>query len=131
MIYLLKIPKCMNPGDFYNECFLLWSKKPFLTSFQFLKRCPKNCFTFLILHLNDCLENEYVFRAQKHQNWLNKTESKFSPRSRAKKTIKILQNYSNSFMLSSILFNFHYNMHEINLFLSMSENVLGARSIYF
>ena len=50
-------------------------KKPFLTSFQTLKRCPKNCFTFPILHLNDCLENEDIFRAQKHQNWLKNTQN--------------------------------------------------------
>lgn len=62
---------------FYNECFLLCSKKPFFTSFQTLKRCPKKCCTSLILLSNDCWENEDVFRAQKHQNWLKNTKMWF------------------------------------------------------
>ena len=62
---------------------MLCSKKPFLTSFQALKRCPNFFGTFLILFLNDCWENEDVFRAQKHQKLVEKYPKCFRKKTRS------------------------------------------------
>ena len=68
--------KRYGPWRFFNnEYFLLCSKKPFLISIQTFKRFHKNCCTFLTLLINDCWENEDVFRDQKRQNLLKNTQN--------------------------------------------------------
>ena len=61
----------------------------------------------------------------------NKTESKFSPRSRSKKLLKFCKATPILSCYSILNWIENYNMHEINLFLSTSKNISCAKSIYF
>ena len=82
----------------------------------------------LLLKLNVsksfCFEIKLVISLAHHQK--NKTESKFSPRSRAKKLFKFFQVFVNliQFLTGS-------KITICNLFLSMSKNVSCAKSILF
>ena len=110
-------------------------RQQFWQHIQILRKILMNLGTKMSKIRSEIWKLQYLVREiQKCLSCTNKTESKFSPRSRAKELLKFIKLFKPFKLcrICPILSCFRqYNVHKINLFFSTSKNILSANSIYF